>query len=80
MRILPVVVTLLGLTSSPLLAQMRTVAVTVDDLPYAGGSGRPGALPVSQALAQEVHTAILAGLQRQHVDYTDKCTPSLVNE
>ena len=58
------------LACSALSAQQRTVAVTVDDLPYADGSGRPGSLPTSPHLAEQVNQAILEGLKRNHAPAT----------
>lgn len=51
-------------------AQGRTVAITVDDLPYAAGGGRPGSLPASAALMRSVNDRILASLRGHHAAAT----------
>jgi peptidoglycan/xylan/chitin deacetylase (PgdA/CDA1 family) len=54
-----------SLPQEALLPQQKTVAITVDDLPYAGGS-----LQASPQLAEEVNKAILDGLKRKHAPAT----------
>ncbi len=54
------------LCSSIVAAQVRTVAITVDDLPYAGGSGPKAQLTT----AQNVNHKLLTAFQSHHVPVT----------
>jgi peptidoglycan/xylan/chitin deacetylase (PgdA/CDA1 family) len=58
------------LCAVPALGQSRTVAITVDDLPYAAGGVRPNLSPAAAPEARAVNRAILAALLRHHVPAT----------
>jgi len=59
----------LGL-SLHLFAQQRSVAITVDDLPYAGGSLVAASVPEKSSMAQIVNSRLLAALQAHRVPVT----------
>lgn len=50
--------------------QDKTVAITIDDLPYASGDPPPGPLSATPKLAMQVNRKILAGLSLDHVPAT----------
>ena len=52
------------------LAQSRTVAVTVDDLPYAGGGHAQAISAADVAIAREINQKLLAAFRRHHVPVT----------
>lgn len=51
-------------------AQSRTVAVTVDDLPYAAGDSGPAVSPSDVAVAEEINRKLLSALRHHHVPVT----------
>ncbi|MES1262272.1 MAG: polysaccharide deacetylase family protein [Acidobacteriota bacterium] len=62
--------TLALLCSSSAYAQGRSVAITVDDLPFAGGAPATLHLPEVQAAAESVNRKLLAAFRAHHVPVT----------
>jgi peptidoglycan/xylan/chitin deacetylase (PgdA/CDA1 family) len=58
------------LSSSNVLAQARSVAITVDDLPYAGGNIVAASVSEASSAAQAVNNNLLAAFQTHHVPVT----------
>jgi peptidoglycan/xylan/chitin deacetylase (PgdA/CDA1 family) len=72
---------LLSLFWSGAFAQSRTVAITVDDLPYAGWNGsRPALSPSDAAIAAEVNRKILSALRHHHAPVTGFVVQKAVEE
>lgn len=56
-------------TCLPMFAQQKTVAVTVDDLPYVSGNDRE-LTPADSALAKAVNRRLLAAFKKHHASVT----------
>jgi peptidoglycan/xylan/chitin deacetylase (PgdA/CDA1 family) len=52
------------------IAQSRTVAVTVDDLPYAGAGNGRAVSPLDVAIAEEINRKLLSAFRHHHVPVT----------
>src|SRR5215813_1467821 len=70
LRLFCVSVGLSACFSHSVFAQGRSVAITVDDLPYASGDLATSNRPEAQATAETVNRKLLAALQRHHVPVT----------
>ncbi len=69
MRCLPFLCAAAGLSLS-IFAQGRTVAITVDDLPYAGGALVGASVSAKSSTAETVNRSLLAAFQAHHVPVT----------
>jgi len=58
------------LWSSLVFAQSRSVAITVDDLPYAGGTAASGDVSAEASEAVAVSRSVLAAFRAYHVPVT----------
>lgn len=52
------------------LAQVRSVAITVDDLPYAGGNIVAASVSEVSSMAEKVINKLLAAIQTYHIPVT----------
>ena len=62
------------------MSQNRTVAVTIDDLPYADGGAKPESISKSAKMADSVNRTILAALKKHHAPATGFVIESHVEE
>jgi peptidoglycan/xylan/chitin deacetylase (PgdA/CDA1 family) len=65
-----VLVSLSLLSSLAAFAQSRTVAITVDDLPYTMGESPEAASPLDAAAAEKINRKLLSALKRHHAPVT----------
>jgi peptidoglycan/xylan/chitin deacetylase (PgdA/CDA1 family) len=78
---LPFVSVCLSLLSSlAAFAQSRTVAITVDDLPYAKGGSAEPASPSDAVAAKEINRKLLSALKHHHVPVTGFAIQKRVEE
>src|SRR5215472_12858510 len=70
LRLLCVSIGLFAFSSYGVFAQGRSVAITVDDLPYAGADLATSNHAEAQATAETVNRKLLAALRRHHVPVT----------
>jgi peptidoglycan/xylan/chitin deacetylase (PgdA/CDA1 family) len=61
-------------------AQSRTVAVTVDDLPYAVGDSAPAVSPSDATAAKEINRKLLSALKQHHAPVTGVVIQKRVEE
>jgi peptidoglycan/xylan/chitin deacetylase (PgdA/CDA1 family) len=69
-RWIGVSLSLLLLSSAVAFSQNRTVAMTVDDLPYAAADDGSGLLPADQGTAERVNRRLLTAFHRHHISAT----------
>ena len=62
--------TLTLLSSPALFGEPRTVAITVDDLPYAGGAFTATAVPKEISQAEEINRKLLAAFKAHRIPVT----------